>query len=150
VIEFFGSLPGGLVWYPVVAVLAFLMVRRVWDLRENPKRGSNTAWSENDQVARLAVLVGRAGSDTRSRAELERRCFGLLLNVHGYPKYSLESCRRLAHDLSGTDAGKLAREHVEEWDNGVVTAPEFRAGLPARVDRLLTVIENTGTGEQST
>lgn len=139
-IAFIRSLPQGMLWYPTVLALAFVIGRSLWKTRRPDTRARATENVSTDNLAALTRLTTRARTDMNARRELERRCVGLLLQANGYPRYSVENCRAFLADTPDSDVTGALRAHLHDITQPANREPAQNAGNRSPKERIATIL----------
>ena len=140
-INLLGSLPQGILWYPLLLFLAFALGRAVWSVsRQFAPRESKTS-SRPDHLASLALLVQRAQSDRFASQELERRCIGLLLQASGYTGYSVDNCRTFLAASPTSLAVSAVENHLTEVEQGERAGGSASFRPSDRIEHILETVE---------
>ena len=142
-IDLLRSLPQGMVWYPLLLVLAFALGRVVWSVgRQFASRKLKTP-SESGHLASLISLVERAQTDQFANQELQRRCIGLLLQASGYTGYSVENCRSFLAASPTSPATAAVENHLTENRTGSPSGGSPSFGPTDRIKHILEAVERT-------
>jgi hypothetical protein len=140
-VEFLRSLPQGLFWYPLVAFLVFSFGRAIWSVRWTARRSRSASDAPADQLGSVVNLVHRARTDDLAEMEVQRRCLGLLLQLHGYGGYSVDNCRSFLSGVTDRELAEALTRHLRRVDR-TASGPGERDGvLSAEAGTFLRWIE---------
>lgn len=140
-IEMLRSLPQGIFWYPFIGFLLFSIGRALWSIRVAARRQRSPAGSDTDHLGSLAALVGRAVTDQFAEQELQRRCIGLFLQLHGYGGYSVENCRNYLRGTPPVEVGIAVTRHLERLEQQTPERGAARGVLSYETETMLDWIE---------
>ena len=146
-IEFIRSLPQGMFWYPFLGFLVFSLVRAIWSVREGVRRRRPPA-DGLDRVDSVAALVRRAVTDQFAEQELQRRCIGMLLQLHGYGGYSVENCRSYLAGGPSPEVRSAIESHLERQDRQSPRRTTGDGVLSRETQIIITRIEALTEAEQ--
>ncbi len=135
------SLPQGMLWYPLLLVLAFALGRVVLSVSRRFASRKLQTPPESGHLASLISLVQRAQSDRFADQELERRCIGLLLQARGYTGYSVENCRRFLATSPTSPAAAAVESHLTENTTGSPGGGSPSFGPTDRINHILEAVE---------
>jgi len=141
--ELLRSLPQGLLWYPLLLVLAVALARALWLVRLRSPRGAAPPRMP-DHFDALAHEVARARVEPTSRRDLERRLIGLLLQAHGYSGYTTDNCRAFVHAEADSPAAQAVMTHLAETQAASEPLPPGRSASGRGVSGPVAGGEPTG------
>jgi hypothetical protein len=137
-IDAVGSLPQGLLWYPVVLVLAGLLIAVVVSLRQSKVRSQRRTPGVDSPLATTLMRVERSRSDDYAQLELERYVIGLLLQANGYRGYTVELCRHYATHGAPAELSEVLLEHLGDRPHFERSADGI---LPPRCELIVRALE---------
>ena len=136
------ALPGGVFWYPAVAIMIVLAVRSVLMLRPPASERPPHVGLRGSQYARYRSMIERATRGDRrgerDALELERVCVGLLLLAGGYDGYSRAACRDYIASSTRSELTDAVAEHLSGNPDRRIAAG---SGLTERCERILRAVE---------
>jgi len=148
VIDTLRSLPQGIFWYPFLGFLLFSLGRALWSVRAAAGTRRKTHLPEKDHIGALSALVGRAVTDQFAEQELQRRCIGLLLQLHGYSGYSVENCRKYLEGETPVEVGIALAKHLERLNQHAPERGTSRGVLSNETETILQWVENLTEAEK--